>query len=769
MEEAFERAEIELVVAVEISLPILRWLSVIDYSVGAGDEITVTANSNTHTITEGIDFSAAGSNAATAQAIANAWNANSTRVGETQTRALWKGGENVAFVGLSPLITSMTLSSDDINAWDQVLPENPTTFYYCSHVGVMHEALDGDFIPAIGGVSGLEWSLDPVTRQTEVPRVDLVFSGGQEIRELLNYYTLKRIPVSLWLGAYDASAVYPDDFVELPALYIDDLIPGAGQITMKLNDAAGDSWRDRPVTGAWVGWHPLQVALDVLDKAGAVDGVHYVSASLDYETADPARSHFCISRYHDEAFNLKNSITGEGKSAGELLSELFALMSGTWRPTQSGPYEFVAFDYSASTVDSLEAGPVTGHDVDEVDQESLFGRDINDVEVAFGRGEDGKQRKFRYTDALSYQSQQSRLSTFQHRSDWLNSIAALNITSSVIGQYDPNGAGGPDNASDDRIIRDNQEEFPIAYASRQGFCGTQRTISGGGTVQAAGMSLGAAAGRYAVIRLVPSSVDQRSDNEDKVEMILISGWTLHDDLADDPGVQTSNTFSIRVSDAFAAQVCQDDPTTVLPNGATIAEFFGADPRGLWPGNPFSGRGLQDSSSTNVPDWWAGHASFLTDGVLIPQAWPLPIEDITIAFYMGREIVRRFRNGAPPIKVRTNFSFLHVDLAEFATLANDDMVISHLRGDGADTNVIWECTGKRLDLFGDTPGVEWTFTYVRDDALVEAPIVSALEPDRIVRPGEVQVGIIEDSVFYFESAGVRDGDVLTDDGGTFTVG
>ena len=170
---AVDTASQELVAVLRIHVPILGWLTVIDYTLGAGNTLTVDAN-NPHTLTEGSDFTAATSNAATAQAIANAWNSSLTRVLDAGAKAVYSGGSSVAFVALDPSVTAISISSNDVTAWDHILPDNPTTFDFCSHIGLHHPAL-GEFLPVIGEISGLEWEMDPITRQSSPPRADVTF------------------------------------------------------------------------------------------------------------------------------------------------------------------------------------------------------------------------------------------------------------------------------------------------------------------------------------------------------------------------------------------------------------------------------------------------------------------------------------------------------------------------------------------------------------------------------------------------------------------
>lgn len=749
----FEDASCAPVVAVRLGVPILRWLEVRDFAQGATDWIDVTANGQTRRITEGTDFVASGSDETTARAIANAWNANAARIADTRVRAVHRTGDRVAFVGLNPSITTMTIVTSDSGAWADTLVPNPLIFDFCSSVGRLPPAL-ANYWPIVSDLSGLEWSLDPVTRKTTPPEVDLVFSGGREIRELLDYYSLKSLPVDLYIGTDGLTDFL--DFMTLPRLYVDDVIPGPGQMTMKLVDSAGDAWRDRKITGAWVGWHPLQIALNVLQTAGARSNEHYLASSLQYDTADTSRSHFCLSRYWDTVFGLPNHIV-EGKPAGELVDQLISLMSGTWRPRQTGPYEFAPFVYNAASVRTWEAGEQTGHDIDEIDEESAFQTLINRMVVSFARGEEGKFHEYVEQDQISLLEQRDQPSDFQHRTDWLNSI----------GQIENEFTGLPLNAkfehgsahvNSHEAIHADTIRFPVEYASRQGFCGTQRSGTvGGPTTLAAGMSLGAAAGRYVVLKPTVTSLAQRSDGLNETEYFLIDEWLLWQDTQDSGSVQATSPPAppIRSQNAYACRITNDAASTVLPNGFTIGEFFGAGTEvGLR-----TGRGCL---GTSAPSYWGGE---FDDGT----ALDLGIVDYTIPVYMTKEVVRRFRYGAPVISHYTSLLHVDVEIGEFIALSGDDMIVSRLRGHGADSQVIWEVTGKKISIFSDQPGVEWELTYVRDDALLATPIWTPVAPvPPIIVVGQQPPA--DTSIFYFEdpATGMRI-DVGVDGGGVYTVG
>jgi hypothetical protein len=739
-------------------------LDVLDYTLGTNRWIRVQNNSGSYQLTEGIDFTAQTSNEATAQAIANAWNSDTDRVVARGVRAVWRGGNRVAFVALNASTTDLDLTSNFVSAWDEVADPNPTPLDVCSwDGGTLPPALSG-YLPIVNSISGLEWGLNPVTRETKTPLIELHFADGAEIRELLRYYQLRRVAVDIYLGTYDLTSF--NDFMRLPTLHVEDVIPKYGQITVKLADANGDVWRDRPVRGRWTGWHPLQVVRDVLIKAGAGPD-HYVDSTLDYETADPSRSHFCISRYDDQVFGFRNPLD-EAQAAGELVTELIALMSGTWRPTQTGPYEFRRFDYNAAVARQWSAN----YDIDEIAQDSSLGDMVNSVTVSFGRREDGQTIEFTDTDAVSFLESNGILSDFQHRSDWINSVAQMGIgvgTNPEIldVQYVHGGAH-----TEPQSIYDDTIAFPVQYASRQGFCGTQR-VDGSPSTLAPGMSLGAAAGRYVVLRTSITNAAQRDPaTPDQAEYILIDQWNLHQDLPDDNNVQAapqppivSSPRIIMADNAYAARITNDDPdATVLPNGLTLREFFGA---GTF--YPFirSGRCVLGSGTgiTSPPNWH-GYRQYVVDGISHRDPYWLGLIDVTIPFYMAREIVRRFKNGAPKLKVRTDLSQIDIEIGDFINIIDDDLTVSYLRGDGADGQVAWEVTGKKIEIFGDSPGIEWELVFVRDSALDVQDVLPALAPPPV---GSVSIST-EPDVYYFEDSSLeRDGDVLVDGGGVFTVG
>ncbi len=753
------------VLAVRLRLPILRRLEVRDYTQGAGDTISIQVNGDASTlnvITEGAgqNFLATGSNAATARNIANGWNASAARVAVTQTRAVHRTGNFVSFVGLNYTVATMTITSSDSGAWADASMSNPTTFDLCSWTGRLSSALSG-YWPVVSDLKGLEWSMNPITRVVQPPRADLTFVPGDEIRELLEDYTLLRAPVDLYVGTDGLTAF--GDFMALPRLFVEDVVPKGGSVVLKLVDAAGDAWRDVEVTGRWTNWHPLQVVHDVLLKAGAIAGTHFDVTSIAYDTADTARSHFVLSRFQDELFGMRNPID-EGQRAGELVDQLLALMSGTWRPTQAGPYTFRRYRSTDGVVRSWAAGPETGHDIDEIEEGGIYEDLINEYVVSFARGDQGKIREYRETDQVSVVEGNNLKIDAQHRTNWLNGVAELGAEVYIGGvlsssRFLHGGAHSPDI---ERIYNDTIE-FPVDWASRQGFSGTQRE-AGSPSAQAPGMSLGSAAGRYVVLAVRANQTIQRDPSTpNEIEYLLIDEWEVLDDSRDDENVQACPQGAPIVSAqrvvmsryAFRARITNDAASTVLAfNGRTIGDFFGA---GAHPSYR-TGRGIL--GGTDVPQSWGGRISALIGDppVLEPVFYQLLIEDHTIPVYMAKEIVARTRFGMPKLSHYTSLLHADLELGEFVNFQNDDVSASRLRGFGADTNVIYEVTKKRIEIFGDNPGIEWEVTYVRDDALLPIPIATAITPPPTVTIANQQIS----------TQGSADLTLIADDGETIVA-
>jgi hypothetical protein len=367
--------------------------------------------------------------------------------------------------------------------------------------------------------------------------------------------------------------------------------------------------------------------------------------------------------------------------------------------------------------------------------------------ISFARDEHGKFREYQETDAISFQEAQSP-SDFQHRTDWITGVA--NSGPDGAGWLHATFHGTPGGPGQNATIHDDTSRYPVEWASRQGYCGTQFTDDPI-PVRADGMLMGGVTGRYAVHRIFgtnnalvnPQRTEQSGDPDDdartQVEYILIDQWdalTLTEDVANvaDAGPEGRTILS---KDALAARITDDAETTVLPNGFTIEEWFdaGSEP------SPFrTGRG---SIGSLAPEKWQSQTDSLNTN---NKVW---VEDVTIPVYMAKEIVRRFRQGAGVLEVRTSLSQVDVDLGDFVSLIGDDMVVSYLRGDGADTNVLWEVTSKEIKIHGDQGGVIFELTFVRDDR----DFIADVSYERVLPvleqevPGIPAVPVVEDKRLF----------------------
>jgi len=702
----------------------LQWLDVLNYAVGGSEDFTITDGGNSDTLTETTDFSAVTSNTVTALNIAIAWNTVS-RLDDMQIRAI-PYGEKVAFVRLTGT-SSFTISTSNASAWDEVSNAYPTQWYFSSSTGAgvpsplqATDEAGTPVLPVIDSVDGLVWEHDPIDRKTKPPSIEFTLSRDEDIRHLAQFFQLRRNLLEIFIG--EESLASFANFSQIAQVHIEDIVPQKGRVVITGKDAMGDVWRHRGITGAWVAWHPLQIIEDILTDAGASDGVHYTASTLD-PSQDLVRSHFVLSRYWDGIYTERKNGIYDEIPAGELIEELITLMYGLWRPTQTGPYEYIPWDGAAASVRTWTCGQDTGHHVDEVEQLTSLGGMANSVKVTFARHEQGRLFSYSEGDAHSFIESGGLVSEIIIRTNWLTGIGRTNFVTSLYQHGSNHGTG-------EESIWSDTEKFPVSHAGRQGFCGNQWEDSTGVPLLVSGMAMGQVGEeRYCILQVTGTNVSNIQRTEvsgspiDEVEYILVDRWQLADNTEDGFGSSGNPSRYPTPTDGFVpgplssyCSITTDTSATNLPNNFTIGEWYGA---GVSPDN--AGRG---ALGTTMPANWQQASTPLNN---FEGIW---VRDFTIPVYLVKDLINRFRNGAPRCAVRTNLSQIDVELGEFVALSGDDQIIAHLRN-GVDTDVIWEVTKKEIDITGDSPGVSFELTFVRDDSQFMSPVSGRYIPTPVI--------------------------------------
>lgn len=125
---------------------------------------------------------------------------------------------------------------------------------------------------------------------------------------------------------------------------------------------------------------------------------------------------------------------------------------------------------------------------------------------------------------------------------------------------------------------------------------------------------------------------------------------------------------------------------------------------------------------------------LPGGAPVPDLYAIAA-DVTIPVYFAKATRERFESGAPQIEVRVGLEHGDVPMWSRVQLHAPDFHVTGTNGfsDGSIDpdlpSIVWEVTGRRIDVLGDTPGIVWTLTALK--------ITDALVPfDQIIPPVEV---------------------------------
>lgn len=128
-----------------------------------------------------------------------------------------------------------------------------------------------------------------------------------------------------------------------------------------------------------------------------------------------------------------------------------------------------------------------------------------------------------------------------------------------------------------------------------------------------------------------------------------------------------------------------------------------------------GADLDGSAGTDPVNWRSYLPPFGLDSVTI--------RDISLAVHVGRSIIQRCSRGLPVIKCRTDLRKIAIQIGDFVTLTHRQFFGLGLSG--SDSTCIFEITQKSVNLTGDSVGIDWELTWVRQStASPVTPSVSA---------------------------------------------
>lgn len=690
---AFDRSTVPQVAMVRIYADFKRVLTVNDVSVAmVGDTVTITIAPDDYVLTAGTDFNIGGLDAESiASNIAAAWNTQEdARATKTGIRAFgdydrvhFSGG---SLTGLFSIAVSSAFAAENYGAFP---PD--TTFYDQGRPGIEYTFLTGDtplfnFPNCVDKITPSSSKIDPYTRRSSVGAIDVKFmDNGQAIREIAKFHRLYLAPLELYSGTQNLAQL---DFELIGTYVVSDIVPEQGSITLQCLDLAERYWSSRYVRGAWVGARPLEAVEDILLRADA-------TATVDLSTLDPSLytdiSHFVVSRYNDELFGCQNSIANDEK-VDDAIAGLIAICGGALIPRPTGEYYYRHWDHDRAVDRTWNASPPgsadEGYDIasEGIEVVESVGRIVNHVRVNIAKrgGQDGQ-------DTFALQDEFSRL-TFGESVEVLYDLAWDN--SMVEQQW---------NFAEftQARLQSTSDTFDVAYAGRQGFCGVAYDHDGSAWQLRSGADMGGATGRYCYILISGRGrFEGGAQQFTGHEYIAIDEWLVFGSSTDDEDAGLDGVPGPRDLTAQIATVATPELTAL---------GFGD--------YAFVGRGGLDSTqpgdATPVldEDYWR---LFPPDTGPVEPTPDVPrYVDVTIAIHVAQRTLRRYRFGAPQIKVRTTLEQLEVELGDFVAINGDDVFVGHQQV-GLTSAVVWEVVGKNVDLTADSPGIIWTLVFVRND-------------------------------------------------------
>lgn len=664
------KSGIEPVYLIDIEVGPIAYITVNDFSLGAGATITITRNGGATLVrTEGVNFSAVTSNAVTATNIAAAFD-NQT-VGGPTIRS-WARGSLVVFFAYQSVATTITVTSSHATAWLITPAPLERTVYLCTGSRMI-----GNYIPCVSDITGFSAELDVLTRAHSVGDISIEISdeGANGVfRNIARRTRLRGRTVTVRIGTADLAE---SDFVVAGTYLIDDVTPDLGVINVQCSEPV--SWlRDTYATGNFFCMHPLAIILNLFEQTGSSTIVYDGASFNETNAAYAAVSHWAVSRSNFFTSDLtsdarpSNGLFEDGSSENKpstlsIVNELLELMQGSILTRENGLTAFRLYDSTAAVARAL-----TDDDIESFEQISTYENLINQVNVnCFYTST--IPTDLRYT--LLYQTGDP-ISQFQYAAsgashefsgvvdtDWLGNYAQLIVSMGTTGTT-----------------------MRVIYPQFAGISGTR-------------MSIGA-----------PAGVTQRAT--DTLNGTTRVAWLLIVNSASFEIVQAT-VFTPETTDPLgnASAVLDVDPT---PNNNAVTSSPAVD--AVYRNGTFTVVRAQRGTTAVA---WIDSAAGIP--LLFGSSPPPRVYDITLAVNMAEARVNRFSNGCPVAKIRTSMVHYDLQVGDFVTITND--MYLNFQKDGADSNVVWEITSKEVDVFDDSPGINFTLAWVRDDVSYVATLAN----------------------------------------------
>ena len=537
--------------------------------------------------------------------------------------------------------------------------------------------IDGDQI--IAGITELENTLDPYTRETSVGTVSLDVMDDGTLRRINGAYPLKGRDVTIELGTPDLAAA---DFAPFFRGAVEDIVPFDGGITIKLSNYL-DFADSLDFGGSFYSKHPLDVIEQLLLYA-RVPAALIDTNSFDPDHADnDAIDHYTMTSlglsmeetlgishsmggtdyiYHSGSDRWQGNASAAGSKPGsgnrmeirDLINQMVLFLSGAIYTDARGVIKFKHYDR-----DNAAARHLTTDDYNGFEQGEAQSHIVNDIRVGISSGSDDGQRiRLRDTAAIT--------EVGSYHKDEKGGI----YTSAIF----LNGDGT--NRSPFRNSRSSgdaiNENFEMKLQQISGLTGTWGTVED--TAAGAGQGDlifggGSSAGRI--------SADKPIILWHRGELIKITAMTMSDDffgyypeIDDDGTISTTTIGAVEYS----------DHTKGLALAVATAGI-----RGLEGTTPI----VEDSDAT------AGSYAF---------RFGAQARDISVVYEWAKNyVLPRFSYGLATCVINVSLEHLDLEIGDLISLDSEIFLWRHI--DGLSSTSTLEIVGREVQPLGDDPHIK----------------------------------------------------------------
>lgn len=684
-------------------------IEVVDASAATGETITVNINGSPITGTEGVDWSAASGDEATTAGEIESW-IHSQFPGLVGGNVAVRTRREGAVLWIVPSRRATSLAITFSSAYAIVRPGSRVTqsAYHIANV----EGVPGAE-PLLVGFEDSGTKLDPVERTTSAGKVEITTEGDPWLRRIIELYGVRNMLCTVSLGFQKLGDHYGVvDWQTVGTYY---LKTGkslgreeAGQLQFSGRDVFGFLKDKKVYPPAFVGGHPLQVIVKVLDLAGfAANSDSRVDWSSFDPTADDGQGHFNLSNLPDEDGRLSEEL-----SALDIINHMCLLTGGGIRINGAGQLEYstnpINRATAVATIDSNES-------IDFIPEDD---EDLTINSISWNYGDRPARAGVREIE------EDSRRGVFStQRQDFLTDDFPLSIDSAWLTQttYGKREIGEDDDFDasvrpaifrSDRVLWDDgvtyaNNEFTIEGAAMLGFAGLR--IAGPATIADApeidaetGAELDNTANppRFCVLkftgpgRITGTGTVDPTPTDSADEYLVVDQWGLIDTSfsyasSNDPG----SVFYTQIDD-FSA------PFTprIVPNRVRAFIDSNYNDNGYTDGR--EGRGTVKPSGGWLLEEYSQGA----------DRRPAMVSDVTIPSIRSDQILDRFQFGGPKVESTERLDQISLQISDVVSFVDPEFVAEGI--DGLDDTILFEVTSRRLQLMNREPNIEFGFTFLR---------------------------------------------------------